>query len=175
MNNTNQGYKSLSCYKLGLVIQELTEEFTNRWVKSYRRKMQMDEAARSNPQCVAEGHIQPSLKGFIKLSGISRGSNEELANDYIRFLNKHNLPIWPKDHTKVREFRAFRAEWKAPNTLNTPKLPEDKEKAANMLLTFCQMEGFLLRRLVESLEEKHRTDGGLTERLYRKRKQYRGY
>ena len=135
----------------------------------------MDEAARSNPQNVAEGHTQPSLKGYIKLAGIARGSNEELANDYLRFLKKEKLPVWPKDHPKVREFRAFRAEWISPNTLNTPNLPKDPTEAANMMLTFCQMEGYLLRKLVESLQKKHEKEGGLTEKLYQKRRQYRGY
>lgn len=169
------GYEYLTTYMLGLVIQELTEEFTKRWIKSPRRRMQMDEASRSNPQCIAEGYTQPSLKGYIKLSGISQGSNEELSKDYINYLKIQKLPIWPKDHPKVRGFRAFRVKWTSPTSLNTPKLPQNSQEAANILLTFCQMEGYLLKRLVSSLKEKHKTEGGLTEKLYRERKNYRGF
>ena len=43
------GYKSLACYMLGLIIWELSEEFTKRWIKSYRRKSQMDEASFQSP------------------------------------------------------------------------------------------------------------------------------
>jgi four helix bundle suffix protein len=165
-------YEHLARYQLGLVIQELTEQFTVRWIKSYRRQSQMDEAARSIPQNVAESHTQESLKGYIKLSGIARGSNEELSRDCLNFLKKNNLPIWDKNHPKVREFRAI---WLNQNSLNTPNLPKDKCKVANMIHTFCQMEGYLLKRLIDSLKNKHKTEGGFTEKLYRTRKTYRGY
>jgi four helix bundle suffix protein len=174
-SESRPGYEYLTCYQLGLVIQELTEEFTKRWIESPRRRMQMDEASRSNPQNIAEGYTQPSLKGYIYLSGIAHGSNEELTKDFLRFLKQENLPIWTKEHPKIREFRAFRVKWISPTSLNTPKLPNNPQEAANMILTFCQMEGYILKRLVESLKEKHRTEGGLTEKLYRERKKYRGF
>ena len=178
------GYEYLTCYMLGLVIQDLTEEFCQKFLTpqipntpnpEFRQIQQMTQAARSNPQCVAEGYTQESLKGYIYLSGISRGSNEELGKDYLRFLKKNKLVVWPKNHPKVREFRAFRVEWKSPTSLNTPTLPNDPEKAANMLLTFCNMEGYLLKKLIDSLKQKHKKEGGLTENLYKARKDYRGY
>ena len=169
------GYEYLTCYILGLVIQELTEEFTQRWITSSRRKMQMDEASRSNPQCVAEGYTQESLKGYIYLTGIAHGSNEELGKDYLHFLKTNKLSIWPKDHPKVRGFRDFRVRWTSPTSLNTPTLPNSPQEAANMLLTFCNMEGYILKKLVDSLKEKHKTEGGLTEKLYRERIKSRGY
>lgn len=137
--------------------------------------MQMDEAARSNPRCIAEGFTHESLKGYIYLTGIAHGSNEELGKDYLHFLKKNKLAVWPKDHPKVREFRAFRVKWLSPTSLNTPKLPQNPQESANMLLTFCNMEGYLLKKLAESLKEKHKTEGGLTEKLYRERKKKRGY
>lgn len=165
-------YECLVAYQLGLITQELTEQFTKKWIKSFRRRSQMDETSRSNPQNVAEGHTQESLKGYIKLAGIARGSNEELQNDYRNFLLKNGHHIWSINHEKIREFRV---KWISQNTLNTPNLPNHPEEAANMLLTFCRMEGLLLRNLVDSLKEKHRTEGGLTENLYKRRKSYRGY
>lgn len=44
-----------------------------------------------------------------------------------------------------------------------------------MLLTLCNMEGYLLNKLIKSLKEKHKTEGGLTEKLYSERKKHRGY
>ena len=167
------GYEYLSAYCLGVVIQELTEQFTYRWIKSFRRREQMDEAARSNPQCVSEGYSQESLKSYIKLAGVARGSNEELGNDYLNFLKKEGLSIWDINHPKIREFRQFRAVWVSPKTLNTPQLPKNPEEAANMLYTFCQMDGYLLIKLIESLKQKHMRQGGLTEELYRRRSEYR--
>lgn len=178
MKNTKQqrpAYELLACYRLGLSIQKLTEQFTARWIKSYRRRSQMDEAARSIPQNIAEGHTQESLKGYIKLSGVARGSNEELSRDYLNFLKINKLPIFDKNHPKIIKFREFRAVWLTQNSLNTPNLPKDKCEAANMIHTFCQMEGYLLRKLISSLKEKHKTEGGFTEKLYNQRKNYRGY
>lgn len=159
---------------LGKVIQDLTVEFCDRNIsRRSRTHDQMVQAARSNPQNIAEGSMAESLKGYIYLAGIAHGSNEELAKDFQDFLRQRNLPVWPKDHPKVREFREFRACWLSQNILNTPKLPQNPEEAANMLLTFCQMESFLLAKLAASLKKKHEQEGGLTENLYRKRIAFR--
>jgi restriction system protein len=174
MENSRPGYEYLVAYILGKVIQDLTVEFCKRYIdKKSRTFDQMVQAARSNSQNIAEGYSNPSLKGYIKLSGIAYGSNEELTKDYQDFLRQRKLLIWEKNHPKVREFRAFRVKWISPTTLNTPTLPNNPTEAANMLLTFCNMEGFLLKKLEASLEEKHMKEGGLTEKLYRKRISYR--
>jgi len=174
MTDKRPGYEYLTAYMLGKVIQDLTVEFCNRYINIRSRTHdQMVQAARSNSQNVAEGYINPSLKAYIKLAGIAYGSNEELTKDYQDFLRQRNLPIWDKNHPKVREFRDFRVVWISPTSLNTPTLPNNPVEAANMLLTFCNLEGFLLKRLVASLLEKHEKEGGLTEELYRKRIEYR--
>lgn len=183
-NPKRPGYEYLLAYQLGLVIQQLTEQFTRRFLTpkdpnlpnpQFRQTQQMTQAARSNPQNVAEGFTQASLKGYIYLAGIARGSNEELGNDYRNFLLQHGYQIWPMGHPKIREFREFRVKWISQISLNTPTLPNDPEEAANLLYTLCQMEGILLRKLVDSLLAKHKKEGGLTERLYHARKTYRGF
>lgn len=175
-SSSRPGYEYLITFMLGKVIQDLTAEFCDRFIdKKSRTYDQMVQAARSNPQNIAEGYTGESLKSYIFLAGIAHGSNEELAKDFEDFLRQRKLTIWPKDHPKVEDFRGFRVEWESQTTLNTPKLPENPEEAANMMLTFCQMEGFLLKKLVESLKEKHKKEGGLTERLYRKRTEFRGF
>lgn len=168
------GYEYLSAYMLGKIIQDLTIVFCNRYIDyKSRTHDQMVQAARSNSQNIAEGYSNPSLKGYVKLAGIAYGSNEELTKDYQDFLRQRNLLIWEKDSEKVRGFREFRAVWVSSTSLNTPKLPNNPTEAANMMLTFCNLEGFLLKKLVTSLLEKHEKEGGLTEELYRKRVEYR--
>ena len=177
------GYEYLVVYMLGRTIYDLTVKFCQCFLKNpkdpkypnYRQIEQMEQAGRSNPQNIAEGFTQPSLKGYIKLSGIAYGSNEELTKDYEDFLRQRRLPIWDKNHPKVREFRAFRVFWKDRKILNTPTLPKNPTEAANMMLTLCNLEGYLLRKHVDSLKKKHQKEGGLTERLYRKRKEFRGF
>lgn len=183
MEAKRPGYEYLIVYMLARVIYDLTVEFCAKFLKNpndpkypNRRQIeQMEQAARSNCQNIAEGFTQPSLKGYIKLAGIAAGSNEELTKDFQDYLRQRNLPIWPKDHLKVREFRKFRVVWVDRNSLKTPKLPNDPTEAGNMLLTCCNLEGFLLKKHVASLMSKHEKEGGLTEKLYRKRKEYRGY
>jgi len=174
MPASRPGYEYLSAYMLGKVIQDLTVQFCNRYINiKSRTHDQMVQAARSNSQNVAEGHSNPSLKAYLKLAGIAYGSNEELTKDYQDFLRQRNLPVWEKNNAKIRKFREFRAFWVTPTSLNTPTLPKDPAEAANMLLTFCNMDGYLLKKLVASLLEKHEKEGGLTEELYRKRVEYR--
>jgi len=174
MPQSRPGYEHLTAYMLGKVIQDLTVEFCNRNIdKKSRTHDQMVQAARSNPQNIAEGYTQPSLKGYIKLSGIAYGSNEELTKDYQDFLRQRNLQIWNKNHPKVSKFREFRVVWVSQTSLNTPTLPKDSTEAANMLLTLCNLEGYLLKKLVNSLMEKHTKEGGLTEKLYERRIAYR--
>jgi restriction system protein len=182
-SDSRPGYEYLVVYMLGRVIYDLTVEFCQKFLKdhkdprypNYRQISQMEQAARSNPQNIAEGYTQPSLKGYIKLAGIAYGSNEELTKDYEDFLRQRGLPVWGKDDPRVRDFRGFRVFWTGPKSLNSPNLPNDPTEAANMMLTLCNLEGYMLRKHVASLEKKHQTEGGLTERLYRRRKEYRGY
>ena len=53
--------------------------------------------------------------------------------------------------------------------------PEDQERAVNLLITLINQANYLLDKLIESLKEKHMKEGGLTENLYQRRKNYRGY
>jgi len=129
----------------------------------------MEQAGRSGKQNIAEGYTMQSLESYIKLLGVAEGSIKELAADYEDFLRQRKLTIWGKDDPRVRVFRAFRAVWKSPNIPNTPNLPNDSEEAANMMLTFCQMETFLLKRQIAALKEKFIKEGGFRENLFKKR------
>mgnify|MGYP001611850858 FL=1 len=183
MENSRPGYEYLVVYMLGKVIQDLTFQFCQRFLKSPKDPTcpnlklveQANGAARSNPQNVAEGFTGESLSSYIMLVGVANGSNEELAKDFEDYLRHRNLPIWEKDHPKTKEFRRFRVFWlpNSSNSLNTPMLPSDPEEAANMILTFCRMEGYLLSLHIKSLEAKHAKEGGFRENLLKKRLDYR--
>lgn len=164
-----EGYKYLATYVLATVIQDLTIIFVRRWIPPKSRTCdQMEQASRSGKQNIAEGYTLSSLESYIKLLGVAEGSLKELSSDFEDFLRQRKLNIWDKNHPKVRFFRAFRAVWIKPNIPNTPNLPNDPEEAANMLLTFCQMETFLLRRQVDALTKKFVQEGGFRESLLKK-------
>ena len=51
----------------------------------------------------------PKHGGFrLKLTGIAKGSQQELALDYEDFLRQHELPLWPATHPALVRFRARR-------------------------------------------------------------------
>ena len=165
-----EGYKRLASYILATVIYDLNQEFLKRWISPKSRNWdQMDQAGRSGKQNIAEGYTTQSLESYIKLLGVAEGSIKELAADYEDFLRKNSLVTWNKNDSRVRVFRAFRAVWVAPNYSNIPNLPKDPEEAANMMLTFCQMETYLLAKQIAALKEKFINEGGFRENLFRKR------
>lgn len=182
MNDQNKkakaDYEYLLAYKITVPIYDYTVEFCKKYIKSFRTKEQMEQAARSGMQNILEGNQQEEMKGYIKLTGIARGSLEELLKDYMAFLRQNKLRIWEIRETK--EIREIREIWEIlkrtptlPDIPNFPNLPDSPEKAANLLITLINQANCLIDKLVVSLKEKHMKEGGLTEELYRKRIEYR--
>lgn len=169
-----EGYKYLSSYILATVICDLNVQFVKKWIPVKSRTVdQMEQAGRSGKQNIAEGYTMESLEAYIKLLGVARGSMKELAADYEDFLRQHCFATWEPTDRRIKVFREFRAVWVKPNIPNTPKLPNSPEEAANMLLTFCQMETYLLARQIESLKKKFAREGGFRENLFKQRMQYK--
>ncbi len=177
-----QSYTKLFTYWFSLIIYDLTVEFCQRWIKSYKLSEQMTGAARSGKQNIVEGSedMSTSLKTAIKLTNIAKGSLEELLSDYEDFLRQRNLLIWTKTDSRVLFWRAkFARLVRNLSNLRTLgglrgqlTLPKNPEEAANLLLTLCHQASFLLNKQVQSLIKKHTQEGGFTEKLYHARKTY---
>lgn len=176
------GYEYLIAYKLTVPIYDLTMEFCKRWIRiGSRTRDQMEQAARSGTQNIAEGSKQQSLGGYIKLSGVARGSLEELLKDCLAFARQNNLEVWEKERV-IREISEMGEIWGIikgnpylPDNPNFPNLPLDKEKAVNLLITLINQANYFIDKLISSLKEKHMKEGGLNEKLYKARKEFRGY
>ena len=176
------GYEYLLAYKLTVPIYDYTIEFCKRWIdRKSRTKDQMEQAARSGMQNVSEGNKQQSLGGYIRLTGVSRGSLEELLKDYLAYARQNSLEVWEKERV-IREIREIGEIWEIlkktptlPNNPNFPNLPLDQQKAVNLLITLINQANYLLDRLITSLKEKHMKEGGFSEKLLQARKKYRGY
>lgn len=176
------GYEYLLAYKITVPIYDYTVEFCRRWIRQNSRTYdQMEQAARSGMQNIGEGYKEQGTKGYIKLSGVSRGSLEELLKDYLSFARQHGIPIWERELV-IREIREIGEIWEVlrktptlPDSPNFPDLPDSQEKAVNLMITLVHQANYLLDKLIPSLKERHRTHGGLTEELYKSRKTYRGY
>lgn len=176
------GYEYLLAYKLTVPIYDYTVEFCKRWVSpGSRTKDQMEQAARSGMQNISEGNKQQSLSGYIRLTGVSRGSLEELLKDYLAFVRQNRLEAWERERA-IREIREIGEIWEIikktptlPINPNFPSLPQDKQKAVNLLITLINQANYLLDKLIISLKEKHMKEGGFSEKLFQARKEYRGY
>ena len=183
-----QPYKKLFTYWFALIIYDLTVEFCERWIRSWKLRDQMEGAARSGKQNIVEGSeaLKTSLKMGIKLTNTARISLEEALGDFEDFLRQRDLAQWNKDDPRVvslrRQLAALVSNLSNLRTLGAERewqkdlpLPEDPEEAANLMVTLCHQATYLMNKQVEALERKHQTEGGYTEKLYRKRKEYRRY
>ena len=174
------GYEYLLAYKITVPIYDYTVEFCKRWIDyKSRTKDQMEQAARSGMQNISEGNQLQGLKGDIKLSGVARGSLEELLKDYVAYARQNKIQIWGKEKT-IREIGEIREIWEIirknptlPDFPNFPSLPNHPDHAVNLLITLIHQANYLIDKLISSLKEKHMREGGLTEELYKKRAEYR--
>lgn len=148
-------------------------------LSSNRTHDQMVQAGRSGMQNIPEGFKQQSLASYIALAGVSRGSLEELLNDYLSYARQNKLEVWDKDKAK-REIREIGEIWAIiknnpylPASPNFPNLPTDPTKALNLLLTLIQQANYLIDKLILSLKEKHKTEGGFRENLFKKRMEFK--
>jgi restriction system protein len=173
-------YKKLFTYWFSVLVYDLTVEFCHRYITSYKLSEQMEGAARSGKQNIVEGSIdlRTSFKIAIKLTQVANGSIEELIGDLEDFLRQRNLQQWPKTDPRVLTLRAINGTL-VKNLSNLGNLSNNKivlspdpESAANQILTLSHQLTFLLNRQVISLEQKHLTEGGYTEKLYNARKDY---
>lgn len=167
------GYQNLLVYKLAVIIFDLGIEFCERFIpKTSRTHDQMIQANRSGKQNIVEGSLEKSLKGNIKLTGVSRASYGELLEDLKDFFRVHKLQLWDKNDPRVREIRSIRIT-NSSNLPNWSHWTNSPERFANLLITLINMETYLLDQLIRSLEKKFITEGGYTENLFKKRFEYR--
>jgi four helix bundle suffix protein len=170
------GYRKLKSYQTTTLIYDLTFEFCNKFVREARMRDQMVQAARSGRQNIAEGcqASGTSKKTELKLINVARASLEELLIDYEDFLRQRGLRMWEKESVEARGVRALAYGSDRTNETYMTYL-ENAEKAANMLLCLIHQANYLLDRQLKALEQAFLEQGGFTEKLYKARKENRGY
>ena len=167
MAGSKPGYEYLITYQNSVEIYDLTLQFCDKFLagREYlRTREQMIQAARSSKQCIVEGYMQKSLKGYIKLLGVTRGSFEELLKDYEDFARTRGIEIQPKWDKGVKRDKGgkFLLPFDPLNPLN-PFTP------LNHLANLIRRTNYLLDRQIKSLEEKFVREGGYTEKIFRRR------
>lgn len=166
-------YKNLLTYKYAVYVYDMNKEFLElflRGAENMRQRQQMDQAARSSKQCLCEGATQrTSMKNYIKMIGISRGSYEELLEDYKDIARNKRIAIWDYEGLRrCRELRVFVKDDIQPLPLS-PHLPPTLGEAVNIMVDLITRTGYLFDRQRKSLEEKFLREGGYTENLFKKR------
>ena len=131
----------------------------------------MIHAARSAKQNIAEGYLQKGVEGRLKLLGVSRGSLEELLNDYLDFLRQRGLKILSKDSPEARQVRSL--VYNRYNSYNSYKsYIQNPQSAANAMICLINQTNQLLDQKLRWLEERFIKEGGFRENLFKKRKDY---
>ena len=99
----------MKSYQTTTFIYDLTVEFCSRFVKDWRMRDQMIQAARSGRQNIAEGcqASGTSKKTELKLVNVVRASLEKLLIDYGDFLRQRGLAQWNKSHPSALAVRAI--------------------------------------------------------------------
>lgn len=164
------GYEYLITYQNSVEIYDLTVQFCEKFLagrENLRNREQMIQAARSSKQCIPEGYLQKSLKGYIKLLGVTRGSYEELLKDFEDFARTRGLKILPKwdnweKGTNRDEFGKYLLPFDPLNPL-APFTP------LNYLANLVRRTNYLLDKQIKSLEDKFVKEGGYKEKLFRQR------
>lgn len=175
------GYKNLLVYRCAATIFDLNAMFCERFLsepKHRRTVEQMHHAARSGKQNIAEGSKELSSASDLTLNSVSRSSYTELAEDYEDFLRLRGLPIWSKTDPRVLRIRAFRESVGVPTNLtnlaNWTNLDfSNPENFANLMLTLCLKQGYLMDQFLRSKEQKFVSEGGFRENLFKKRRDYK--
>lgn len=165
------GYRKLISYQTTTLIYDFTMIFVERYVRSgSRTRDQMEQAARSGRQNIAEGSqaAVTSRKTEIKLVGVARASLEELLIDYEDFLRQKGFMLWDKDSPKAKAIRAL--SYKSNRSYETYKsYLQTFEDFANCLICLIHQASYLLDKQLQSLEKAFIENGGYTENLFKKR------
>jgi four helix bundle suffix protein len=169
ISNTGN-YRKLASFQMATIVYDFTVEFCRLYVKDYRMRDQITQAARSGRQNIAEGckASGTSCKTEMKLINVARASLEELLLDYEDYLRQHNLKMWDKEdlHAKQVRYLAYdnNKSYKTYKTyINSP------EQAANVAICLIYQTSYLLHRQLIALEKAFLDSGGFTERLYNAR------
>lgn len=170
-------WKNLYFYRKSDTLYLLTVEFCHRFMPAYgdRTVDQMIQAARSGKQNIVEGSEdgQTSSEMEIKLLNVARSSLQELRADYIDYLNTHHLSLWSADNERMQRMRKFCHSHNDFSDYESLLDQMNDEEIANLALTLCHQTDKMMCSYIEKLEREFVTEGGIKERMYAARNDYR--
>lgn len=186
------GYKQLISYKLAQIAFNLGWDFVPKYysrIEDSRQRDQIKQALRSHKQNIVEGSSERSISTKLKLYDVAKSSGMEALEDFEDILRFENLPRWDKNNPRLKILRSnFEGYPSLPSHLSIPSTPsvssvqevlgglegrDGIEVVVNYLVDLLTRSGYLLDKQMNALEQKHEREGGYSERLLRKRLNYR--
>lgn len=161
-----QGYKASGYWQTASLLRDLVQLLLDNIPNTqYRRKNQLEDAARSMVSTFEEGWARPTTKEFLDYIGFAQGSLAEVRGDVERLHTdgylkpkgiklptpSRNFPyppvnsrVNPSEYGKLRErLREF-----------TGKEINSQDLSYEVLIEFANKADYLLKKVVEGLQNK---------------------
>lgn len=107
------------------------------------------------------------------MTNVAKASLEELLNDYEDYLRVRNLQQWGNLHPRYEKMREY-ARSKEINKDYASKIQlMNDEEIANLCITLIHQATYMLHKLLETMQGRFVTQGGIKERMFQSRVNYR--
>ena len=169
-------YKQLRVYHVTEMIYDITFYFTQKYLSKGDRTIdQMVQAARSGKQNIAEGNQAAATSGEteIKLTNVAKASLEELLDDYEDYLRVRNMEQWGAAHPRYEKMRKYAKSEGIKRNYATQIERMNDEEIANLCITLIHQAMYMLHKLLVTMQDRFVKEGGIKERMYNSRVQYR--
>ena len=169
-------YRNLRVYRLTEIIYDITFYFTQHYLQKGDRTIdQMVQAARSGKQNIAEGNqaAATSSETEIKLTNVAKASLEELLTDYEDYLRVRGLTQWQKGHERLEKLREYVRTDAFLNEYAMLITKMSDEETCNLSITLIHQAMYMLQRLLETMQRRFVTEGGIKEQMFKARTSYR--
>ena len=165
------GFRNLKSFQSAQISYDFTFHFCQKFVPAHKMRDQLEGAARSGVQNIAEGSSTSgtSKQSEIRLVTVARASLDELLLDFEDFLRQRGLNKWDKNDERVLKIRQLAyTENRTYKTYET--YMTNAEAAANCAICIINQANFLLDRQLKTLEQDLAKNGDFKERIKEQQK-----
>ena len=136
----------------------------------------------TSPNTICKRETAPSTKWCklptsseteIKLTNVAKASLEELLDDYEDYLRVRNLPQWGNLHPRYEKMRQYARSEQIKNNYAQVVQKMNDEEIANLSITLIHQAMYMLHKLLITMQERFVTEGGIKERMFQARVNYR--
>ena len=169
-------YRNLRVYQVTEMVYDVTYYFTQHYLsKGDRTVDQMVQAARSGKQNIAEGNqaAATSSETEIKLTNVAKASLEELLDDYEDYLRVRNMQQWGPLHPRYEKMRQYARSEEIKKEYAATIQRMNDEEIANLCITLIHQAIYMLHKLLVTMQTRFVKEGGIKERMYQSRINYR--